>query len=923
MAAAWLDSTVLLALVSLVWWAIHKRVAPQVGYCLFLLVPLKLLVPVQLTVPMTVARWTPSACVSSWFSQKRGPAVVESRSPADPQPAAIPAEPPDRAEPDVVLHGRSQTTKVDSRAGGLPAAPEPAAAIATASDIAADSVPAAPRLTPSAVVMALWLIGVLLLSVRLLRVHFRFRARLTTLAPVDPSRLAIDVRELQRRAGVMRAIRILESDDITAPAVCGLLRPIIILPCGIASSLTAPQLQWAVLHELAHLRRHDLAVVLLQRCAAILHFFNPAVWIANRMIHRLREYACDDLAATLSNGPVVESGEAFVEILRHARDRRRALDGALGVFGLDSRASCLLRARRLLESEREIRTRLGPSTLAGLLLLAAVTLPHFRAGADGGTSASQSDSGTAAATAKEKPDAAEKIALARDTGEFDLHVAGPDGKPVPGALVQFRGEPLPTAEQIQRGTFVRKAAYATFVKADAEGRVLLKLPVEPRHFNVNITTAGYGPYWAAWSSESHDEPIPARFTAELEAGWSMGGMIMDDKGKPVARASVHPNIALKKRPGDLHELYLGADAITDAAGKWRFDSVPVSMEQVGVEIHASEFMPNLRRLSRKEFGIGRDQEPTAEIRLARGVTVTGKVTDEQGRPIAGALVRTRFANDRREAKTGKDGTYRLEGCEPKMTKLVVSAKGRAPDMQQVEIDPGMEPVNFQMKPGGKVRIRVIDEKGNPVPKARIFFQGWRGNSFGYFEFDGVNQYADEKGVWEWNEAPLDEFKADICPPDGMQLGRQPLIARDEEYVFRTHPALVISGKVVDGESKKPIERFTVIPGVRFNADQMLWHRNDQFAASGGKYQLRHVREAFAHLVRIEAAGYQAAVSRDVGSDEGNVTIDFELHKAAEVEAMVLTPEGKPAAKAQLALGIAGSQINVFNGTFGHQTYATK
>lgn len=38
-----------------------------------------------------------------------------------------------------------------------------------------------------------------------------------------------------------------------------------------------------------------------------------------------------------------------------------------------------------------------------------------------------------------------------------------------------------------------------------------------------------------------------------------------------------------------------------------------------------------------------------------------------------------------------------------------------------------------------------------------------------FEFDHVNSYADANGVWEWNEAPVDEFKADICPPDGMCL----------------------------------------------------------------------------------------------------------------------------------------------------------
>ncbi len=182
--------------------------------------------------------------------------------------------------------------------------------------------------------------------------------------------------------------------------------------------------------------------------------------------------------------------------------------------------------------------------------------------------------------------------------------------------------------------------------------------------------------------------------------------------------------------------------------------------------------------------------------------MTGKITDEAGAPIAGARIHTKFGRDLREAKTEKDGIYRLEGCEAGLAKIVVSAKGRARDIQDVRIDAEMQPVNFQMKPGGKVRIRVLDEEGQPVPKARIFFQRWRGFDFRYFEFDQVNQYADENGVWEWNEAPLDEFKADISPPDGMELAKQSLIARDEEYVFRTPPPLVISGKVIDAVTKE-------------------------------------------------------------------------------------------------------------------------
>src|SRR5262249_34750856 len=156
------------------------------------------------------------------------------------------------------------------------------------------------------------------------------------------------------------------------------------------------------------------------------------------------------------------------------------------------------------------------------------------------------------------------------------------------------------------------------------------------------------------------------------------------------------------------------------------------------------FMPIRRQLARREFGIEPGRKPSGKIVLDRGLTVTGKVTDEAGTPIAGALVRTKFWNDIREARTGPDGLYRLPGCEPKPARLVVSASGRATDLKELNIEPGMGPVDFRMKPGGTVRVRVVDQQGNPVPRTRIFFQRWRGMTQ-YFEFAQVNQYADDQG----------------------------------------------------------------------------------------------------------------------------------------------------------------------------------
>lgn len=502
--------------------------------------------------------------------------------------------------------------------------------------------------------------------------------------------------------------------------------------------------------------------------------------------------------------------------------------------------------------------------------------------------------------------------VASDMRFFELRVVGPDRQPVARARVEIRTNPNPTADQILIGEFVKLGPYGTFAKTDAAGRLRVVRPSAPRRFNVSITTPGYGPYWAGWSSETHPEPIPAQFIAELETGWSVGGIVLDDEGKPVEGVHVRPSIEFKKRPGDVSQLRVGTNLTTDAQGKWRFDSIPASKGEVFVEISHPKFLPLRRALPRSEFAVENEREPSAKLVLNPGLSVLGVISDEQGNPISGALVRTKFLNDIREATSDKDGVYCLVGCEPVTARIVVSAKGRALDMKEVRISPTMDPVDFELRPGGHVRIRVLDERGEPVAKARIFFQRWRGH-IKYFEFNHVDQYADENGIWEWNEAPLDEFEADICRPDGMELSQQPLIAREEEYVFRPPPPLVVSGKVIDAATKQPIGKFRVVPGVRSSPAQMNWVRSQQFTATDGKYSLRETHDYFAHLVRIEADGYQPAVSRDIKSGEGQVTIDFALKKGENVTAELLTPDGLPASGAQVALGVAGSQIIVKNG----------
>ena len=119
--------------------------------------------------------------------------------------------------------------------------------------------------------------------------------------------------------------------------------------------------------------------------------------------------------------------------------------------------------------------------------------------------------------------------------------------------------------------------------------------------------------------------------------------------------------------------------------------------------------------------------------------------------------------------------------------------------------------------------------------------------------------------------------------------------------------------MVDAATRQPVKEFLVVPGVRWDARHMHWARDEGFPSEDGQFVYRPTRGELAHLVRIEADGYEVAVSREIKSTEGDVALDFELKRANNLVAKVVTPDLKPAAGASVAIGIAGSQISVKNG----------
>ncbi|MBC7821782.1 MAG: M48 family metalloprotease, partial [Planctomycetaceae bacterium] len=165
--------------------------------------------------------------------------------------------------------------------------------------------------------VGMWLLGVVVLSLRLL-VGWRVVQRLKRFAVV-PAAEAWQLRskDLATRLGISRTVKLVESALIEVPTVIGWLRPMILLPVSVLTNLTPQQLEAVLAHELAHIRRHDYLVNLLQTAIETLLFYHPAVWWLSRLIRSEREHCCDDLALSLCDSPVTYvSALAVMEELR-------------------------------------------------------------------------------------------------------------------------------------------------------------------------------------------------------------------------------------------------------------------------------------------------------------------------------------------------------------------------------------------------------------------------------------------------------------------------------------------------------------------------------------------------------------------------------------------------------------------------------
>lgn len=202
-------------------------------------------------------------------------------------PAAPPTTPPQTAS--TVAHG-------DPAASGAAATPVSSLRELTLADRCRPLLPW---------FVAAWVAGVALLTLRLCGAWWRLRRLLThDVGPLE-GRWATLTSHMCDAFDVHRRVQFLESRLADVPVVVSWLRPVVLVPTAIMTNLTPAEVEALLAHELAHIRRWDDVVNLLQTVVETLLFYHPAVWWLSARLRQEREHCCDDLAAEMIGDRVV------------------------------------------------------------------------------------------------------------------------------------------------------------------------------------------------------------------------------------------------------------------------------------------------------------------------------------------------------------------------------------------------------------------------------------------------------------------------------------------------------------------------------------------------------------------------------------------------------------------------------------------
>ena len=682
-AAHWADGmwpiiwqSALLAGIILVVTLAVRRLSPAVRFWLWMLVPMRLLVMPLVTVslpllPAPVPELAPAGVVPTVDS------VRTARAPG-PRPAAAEV---------------AEAPRSTGSMGGAVAAPT-----------------AAMRPTVWMWFMAGWLVGSAACVARVLRGCLQVRRLAARAEEAAGPTIPALAREAAERLSLTRVPPIRVTSENVSPFLCGVFRPVVVLPESLVDPTSSTELSAVLAHEFAHLRRRDLLLGWLLTICEAFYYFHPIFHLAKRRILFERERACD--AAVLANSP--EPPSAYARALIASADICSATGARFASASAvaESFGNLKQRVTRICRDAKPTGS-LSKASVAALAGLTLLSLPAI-------VLTARSD---APATAAATPAAGQR-GERPDTVTFRGIVTDAAGAPVSGVMVRSDVAHYPRETGYEMGEAETRTGQDGRFELGPLPRLDKQLaPRQILFAHPEYAIAWYGPSWD-WEVDPDDARI------ELAARTVVSGKIRDRAGNPIAGATVEADVQIGSSAGYRYfhaSVWDGMAVTTDAEGRFLLQHIPegarlhLTVRHPQYATHATEHEHRNAVFPILSGSAG------LQIILDRGAAIMGRLLlDEKPYRRKGVLVRAEavsLARKRARGVTDKDGRFLITGLSAGSYSLRVDHQ-TLPDASvvgtprpNVAVAPEAEPtsVDLTVSRGEVLAGRVLNERtGQPV-----------------------------------------------------------------------------------------------------------------------------------------------------------------------------------------------------------------
>jgi len=338
-AGVFIQASVLIVLLLILDFMLRKRIRAVFRYCMWMLLFAKLVLPASFTLPTGIGYWLGDYFPSEIPIARFVPQMEE------PAPMVI-----DIPQGYILLETPTMNETVTAGAK-------------------------LESISWQGLVFSGWLVGMSVLLALLVRRFYFVRGLIANSRPANERSLEM-LDECRCRIGIRRNIEFRSTGNKLSPAVCGLFKPVILMPSALLKKLSREKLKAVLIHELAHIKRGDAWVHLLQTMLQIVYFYNPLVWIANAMIRRAREQAVDEMVLVTLRPETKNYSNMLIDIAEMAFWRPNFSLRIIGV--VESKKALERRINHMLTRPAPKSSKLGICGLIAIVVIGAILLPMGR-----------------------------------------------------------------------------------------------------------------------------------------------------------------------------------------------------------------------------------------------------------------------------------------------------------------------------------------------------------------------------------------------------------------------------------------------------------------------------------------------------------------------------------------------------------------